>query len=71
MGYFATCGPAPEMDQGEVHCRGTYVAGRYNRLLTVVGDEHMENQSLVNLPNWLGLRVRLPRAEWVDLAACE
>ena len=65
-GYFATRGAAPDADQDDVHYPGTYVAGCYNRLVTQVADEQMDNESLVNLPNWLGLRVRIGDGDWVD-----
>ncbi|WP_031507079.1 glycoside hydrolase family 65 protein [Streptomyces megasporus] len=58
-GYFATRGAAPETDAGEVHYPGTYVAGCYNRLASTVGDREVENEDMVNLPNWLPLRFRI------------
>ena len=57
-GYFATRGAAPEMDAGDVHYPGTYVAGLYNRLGTEMGDRVIENEDLVNVPNWLPLQFR-------------
>jgi HAD superfamily hydrolase (TIGR01509 family) len=70
-GYFATRGAAPDEDQDDVHYPGTYVAGCYNRLVTQVADELMDNESLVNMPNWLGLRVRIGDGDWVDSAATQ
>ncbi|GAA2445393.1 glycoside hydrolase family 65 protein [Streptomyces macrosporus] len=58
-GYFATRGAAPETDAGEVHYPGTYVAGCYNRLVSTVGGREVENEDMVNLPNWLPLRFRI------------
>lgn len=57
-GYFATRGAAPEMDAGDVHYPGTYVAGLYNRLGTEMGGRVIENEDLVNVPNWLPLQFR-------------
>ncbi|MTE22126.1 glycoside hydrolase family 65 protein [Streptomyces sp. TRM43335] len=57
-GYFATRGAAPEADAGGPHYPGTYAAGCYNRLVSTVGDRQVENEDMVNLPNWLPLRFR-------------
>lgn len=62
-GYFATRGAAPESKAGLVHYPGTYVAGCYNRLESTVAGRCVENEDLVNLPNWLRLRFRLHRAD--------
>ncbi|MEU5718921.1 glycosyl hydrolase family 65 protein [Streptomyces sp. NPDC020403] len=58
-GYFATRGAAPETSAGEVHYPGTYVAGCYNRLTSSVQGRQVENEDMVNLPDWLPLRYRL------------
>ncbi|MFI7574278.1 glycosyl hydrolase family 65 protein [Micromonospora sp. NPDC049497] len=55
-GYLATRGAAPETDAGPVHYPGTYAAGVFNRLRTRVHGHFHEDESLVNLPNWLVLR---------------
>ncbi|KAB7833936.1 glycoside hydrolase family 65 protein [Streptomyces mobaraensis] len=57
-GYFATRGAAPECRGGLVHCPGTYVAGCYDRLVSTVAGRQVENEDLVNLPDWLPLRFR-------------
>ncbi|GAA1899174.1 glycoside hydrolase family 65 protein [Streptantibioticus ferralitis] len=66
-GYFATRGAAPETTGGPAHYPGTYVAGCYNRLVSSVAGLSVENEDLVNLPNWLPLRYRI--AETVDRPA--
>ncbi|MEU9985125.1 glycosyl hydrolase family 65 protein [Streptomyces sp. NPDC050856] len=58
-GYFATRGAAPECAADGVHYPGTYVAGCYNRLTSDVAGRRVENEDMVNLPNWLPLRYRL------------
>ncbi|MEU1122366.1 glycosyl hydrolase family 65 protein [Streptomyces sp. NPDC005899] len=58
-GYFATRGAAPETSAGEFHYPGTYVAGCYNRLTSSVQGRQVENEDVVNLPDWLPLRYRL------------
>ena len=58
-GYFATRGAAPESKAGQVHYPGTYAAGVYNRLVDDVSGTEIDNESLVNLPNWLALTFRI------------
>jgi alpha,alpha-trehalase len=68
-GYFATRGAAPEAKPGEVHYPATYAAGVYNRVSDVVGGKEIDNESLVNLPNWLPLTFRIDGGEWFDVDA--
>ncbi|MCQ4084820.1 glycoside hydrolase family 65 protein [Streptomyces sp. RB6PN25] len=58
-GYFATRGAAPESAAGPAHYPGTYAAGCYNRLVSTAAGRRVENEDLVNLPNWLPLRFRV------------
>jgi trehalose/maltose hydrolase-like predicted phosphorylase len=62
-GYFATRGAAPECSADGVHYPGTYVAGCYNRLTSDVAGRAVENEDMVNLPNWLPLRYRIDDSE--------
>ncbi|MET9827814.1 glycosyl hydrolase family 65 protein [Streptomyces sp. NPDC006385] len=64
-GYFATRGALPECAADEIHYPGTYVAGIYNRLISEVAGRQVENEDMVNLPNWLPLRFRLPGGPWL------
>ncbi|MGV9245989.1 glycoside hydrolase family 65 protein [Streptomyces sp. NPDC003710] len=64
-GYFATRGALPECTADEVHYPGTYVAGCYNRLTSLVAGRRVENEDMVNLPNWLPLCFRLPGRPWI------
>lgn len=63
-GYLATRGAAPESQAGGVHYPGAYLAGCYNRLTDTVADQRIENESLVNLPNWLPLTFRIGDGDW-------
>ena len=66
-GYFATRGAAAEAVADGVHYPGTYLAGGYNRLTTEIAGRAIENEDLVNWPNWLPLAVRSDDApEWFD-----
>ncbi|MFK4145372.1 glycoside hydrolase family 65 protein [Streptomyces sp. NPDC004065] len=64
-GCFATRGALPECAADEVHYPGTYVAGCYNRLVSRVAGRQVENEEMVNVPNWLPLRFRLPDGPWL------
>jgi alpha,alpha-trehalase len=70
-GYFATRGAAPETTAGQVHYPATYAAGVYNRLGDLVAGTTVENESLVNLPNWLPLTFRIEGGDWFDIDAVE
>ncbi|MEU1999392.1 trehalose-phosphatase [Nocardia gamkensis] len=68
-GYFATRGAAPESPAGGVHYPGTYAAGVYNRLTDQIGGHVIDNESLVNLPNWLPVTFRIDGGDWFALEA--
>jgi alpha,alpha-trehalase len=70
-GYFATRGASPESAADDIHYPGTYLAGGYNRLKTEIKDKVIENEDLVNLPNWLCLSFRHPDGEWFNLSNVE
>ena len=70
-GRFATRGAAPESVADGFHYPGTYAAGVYNRLTTPVGGREIENEDLVNLPNWLPLAFRIRGGEWFDVRSVE
>jgi alpha,alpha-trehalase len=67
-GYFATRGAAPESEADDIHYPGTYLAGGYDRLKTEKAGKIIENEDLVNMPNWLPLNFRCDRGEWFDLS---
>ena len=70
-GYFATRGAAPESRADETHYPGTYVAGCFNRLTTEIAGREVENECMVNVPNWLPLSFQLEGGEWFDLQKVE
>ena len=63
-GYFATRGAWAGSVAGDRHYPGTYLAGYYNRLTDMVGETDVENESLVNLPDWLPLTFAVDDGEW-------
>lgn len=70
-GYLATRGAAPETADSENHYPGTYLAGLYNRRCDQVEGREIDNESLVNLPNWLPVTFRLPGSDWFDIDATD
>ncbi len=70
-GYFASRGAAPESKANDIHYPATYLAGGYNRLETEISGQVIENEDLVNFPNWLYLNFRIENGEWFDLEKVE
>ncbi|HXV80565.1 MAG TPA: glycosyl hydrolase family 65 protein [Candidatus Binatia bacterium] len=70
-GYFATRGAAEEARADEIHYPGTYLAAAYNRLETEISGEVIENEDLVNFPNWLSLTFRIEDGDWLNLRAVD
>ncbi|MFC1984761.1 trehalose-phosphatase, partial [Chloroflexota bacterium] len=66
-GYFATRGTAPESDADGIHYPGTYIAGCYNRLKTDIAGRTIENECMVNAPNWLPVTFRIEDGDWFDI----
>lgn len=66
-GYFATRGAAPESSDNAPHYPGTYLAGVYNRLQTDLGGHVVEDEHLVNAPNWLQLTFRVNGGNWFSV----
>ena len=64
-GYLVTRGAAADSTADGVHYPGTYLAGGYNRLVTTVAGREVENEDLVNLPNWLVLTIRIEDDDWL------
>jgi beta-phosphoglucomutase family hydrolase len=68
-GYLATRGAAAWARADGIHYPGTYLAGGYNRRCTDIADRVVENEDLVNFPNWLMLKFRIAEADWFDARA--
>ncbi|WMJ73014.1 glycosyl hydrolase family 65 protein [Cytophagaceae bacterium ABcell3] len=66
-GYFATRGAAEECESSWPHYHGTYLAGGYNRLESEIAGRTIENEDLVNWPNWLYLTFKPAEGSWLDL----
>lgn len=63
-GYLGTRGAAPERAADGVHYPGTYLAGVYNRLTSTVQGRQVQDEHLVNAPNWLPLDLRIGHGRW-------
>lgn len=70
-GYLGSRGAAAEAEADEIHYPGNYVAGCYNRLKTDISGRSVENEDLVNIPNWLPLTFRIAEGDWFSLQAVE
>jgi trehalose/maltose hydrolase-like predicted phosphorylase len=70
-GYLCTRGTAEWEDADGVHYPGTYVHGGYNRETTILGGVPVLNEDLVNLPNWLVLKLRIEGEDPIRLADVE
>ena len=70
-GYFCTRGASAQVEADGVHYPGTYLAGCYNRLKTHIAGEIIENEDLVNMPNWLPLTFRVQEGGWFDIQDVE
>jgi alpha,alpha-trehalase len=70
-GYFAARGAAPESCTDNIHYPGTYLAGGYNRLKTDIAGRVVENEDLVNMPNWLFFTFRPENGDWLNLMSVE
>jgi HAD superfamily hydrolase (TIGR01509 family) len=68
-GYFATRGAATSAVADDVHYPGTYLGCGYNRLRTDIAGRVVENEDLVNFPNWLALGLRIADQDWFDVRA--
>ncbi|WP_454852347.1 beta-phosphoglucomutase family hydrolase [Promicromonospora soli] len=64
-GYWGTRGAAPEAVADGEHYPGTYLAGVYNRLHTDIGGRGVEDEAMVNAPNWLPVTYRHPDGDWM------
>jgi trehalose/maltose hydrolase-like predicted phosphorylase len=66
-GYWCTRGAMEWQDADDVHYPGTYAHGGYNRETTILGGRPVLNEDLVNLPNWLVLKLRIEGEEAIGL----
>jgi trehalose/maltose hydrolase-like predicted phosphorylase len=70
-GYLCTRGAAEWEEADGVHYPGTYAHGGYNRETTILGGLPVLNEDLVNLPNWLVLKLSIEGEDAIRLADVE
>lgn len=70
-GVFATRGAGEERRADGVHYPGSYLAGGYNRLVSRIVERDVENEDLVNFPNWTPLSFRVDDGPWFGEAEVE
>ncbi len=70
-GYFCTRGAAEWEDADDVHYPGTYAHGLYNRETTIMGGRPVLNEDLVNLPNWLVLKLKIADEDAIRIGNVE
>lgn len=63
-GYVTLRGALVGSVADDIHYPGTYFAGVYNRLSTDMSKRVVENEELVNFPNWLMLAFRIEGQDW-------
>jgi len=63
-GYMAARGAMTHVGPDDIHYPAAYVAGVYNRLTSEVEGRRREDESMVNIPNWLSLTYRFAGGEW-------
>jgi len=66
-GYFAARGSMEGSVANDIHYPGTYLAGGYNRLRSEVAGRVIQNEDLVNWPNWLILKFKIDNGPWFDI----
>lgn len=66
-GHFTSRGAFEESHPDGIHYPGTYLMGGYNRLESVVHGRRIENEDLVNWPNWLTLTFKIADSDPFDI----
>lgn len=66
-GYFVTRGALEMEKDNRYNYPGTYLAAGYNRMKSSIQGKEIENEDLVNWPNWLMLTFRIGNLPWFSL----
>ena len=65
-GYMGVRGSHSERSQDGVHSPGNYLAGVFNRVVSHINGRDVEHESMVNVPNWTTLDVRIAGGTWLS-----
>ncbi len=63
-GYLGTRGAATEHRAGSAHYPGTYLAGVYNRVTSTLHGRVVEDEHMVNTPDWTMLDLSIDEGPW-------
>lgn len=66
-GIFFTRGAFADADADGIHYPGTYVAGGYNAIELKSEGESFLREELVNMPNWLCLKIKIEEDPWISI----
>lgn len=66
-GIFFTRGAFADADDDGIHYPGTYVAGGYNAVELTSEDGPFMREELVNMPNWLSLKIKIENDPWISI----
>jgi beta-phosphoglucomutase family hydrolase len=66
-GYLGNRGSFEGESASDVHYPGTYIAGVYNKLATMVGGKRIYNNDFVNCPNWTSVELAIGSSDYVSL----
>jgi trehalose/maltose hydrolase-like predicted phosphorylase len=70
-GYIVTRGALEMEKDNEFNYPGTYLAGGYNRMKSEIEGKIIENEDLVNWPNWLYLTFKIGEGKWFSIEEME
>ncbi len=65
-GYLGTRGACALMRMTEYHYPGTYIAGVYDKLGTLMSGRIIYNEDLVNIQNWLLVEIKIGRGKFIN-----
>lgn len=65
-GYFGTRGCFEGESASDIHYPGTYIAGVYNKLPTVIHNKEIYNNDFVNCPNWLPVEFKIGDGDFLS-----
>ncbi|MDR4987934.1 MAG: glycosyl hydrolase family 65 protein [Bacteroidales bacterium] len=66
-GYIVTRGALEQEKDNGCNYPGTYLAGGYNRITSKIHGKEVENEDLVNWPNWLYMTFRIGNSAWFSM----
>ena len=64
-GYYATRGARLSAHDDGIHYPGTYLAGIYDRLKSSADGREVDEEAIVNAPNWLALSFAVEGGAWL------